>query len=160
MPALSSESSCPSPNPMGNVTYVYGHQFQQLLIERRQGGGFVKGRFWRTCPRSGFRSRRTCEPTLVPVFVRGEHPNVPSFRLSFRENICQNHPFGKPPFWKTTLLRTSDLNGRLFETTKFAAMFTSALWFCQRAKKRALDPWSLDLRLGRPRFCPKSLRNP
>ena len=24
--------------------------------------------------------------------------NVPSFRLSFRGNICQNHPFGNHPF--------------------------------------------------------------
>ena len=50
------------------------------------------------CPRSGFRSGGTCERTLVPVFIPGEHPNVPSFRLVFRGNIRQNHPFGKPPF--------------------------------------------------------------
>ena len=39
----------------------------------------------RTYPRSCFRSGGTCECTLVPVFVPGEHPP-------------------KPPFWKTTLL--------------------------------------------------------
>ena len=39
------------------------------------------------CPHSGFRSGGTCERTLVPVFVPGEHPP-------------------KPPFWKTTLLST------------------------------------------------------
>ena len=61
--------------------------------------GFVKGWFWWTCPRSGFRSGGTCERTLVPVFVPGEHPNVPSFRFLFRGNIRQNHPFWKPPFW-------------------------------------------------------------
>ena len=38
----------------------------------------------RTYPRSGFRSGRTSECTLVPVFVPGEHPPKP--------------PFWKPPF--------------------------------------------------------------
>ena len=41
----------------------------------------------RTYPRSGFRSGKTSECTLVPVFVLGEHPP-------------------KPPFWKATLLST------------------------------------------------------
>ena len=50
------------------------------------------------CPRSGYRSGGTCECALVPVFVPGEHLNVPSFRFSFRGNICQNHPFGNHPF--------------------------------------------------------------
>ena len=79
-----------------------------LSFTGRQKGGFVKGWFWRMYPHSGFRSRRTCERTLIPVFVPGEHPNVPSFQFSFRGNIRQNHPFGKPPFWKTTLLSTPD----------------------------------------------------
>ena len=62
-------------------------------------GGFVKGwvlanvpsfRFsfrgnMRMHPCSGFRSRGTCERTLVPVFVPGEHPPKP--------------PFWKPPFF-------------------------------------------------------------
>ena len=52
------------------------------------------------CPRSGFRSGGTRERTLVPAFVPGEHPNVPSFRFSIRGNIRQNHPFGKPPSWE------------------------------------------------------------
>ena len=52
-------------------------------------------------PRSSFRSGGTCERTLVPVFVPGEHPIVPSFRFSFRGNIRQNHPFGEPPFLAT-----------------------------------------------------------
>ena len=67
------------------------------IITRRQKGGFVKGWFWHMCPRSGFFSGGTCKCTLVPVFVPGEHANVPSF-WSFRGNICQNHPLGKPPF--------------------------------------------------------------
>ena len=71
------------------------------IFTGRQKGGFVKGWFWRMYPRSGFRSRGTCECTLVPVCVPGEHPNVPSFRFSFRGNIRQNHPFGKPPFWSS-----------------------------------------------------------
>ena len=40
--------------------------------------------------RSVFRSGGTCERTLVPVFVPGEHPP-------------------KPPFGKTTLLGSSEL---------------------------------------------------
>ena len=36
-----------------------------------------KGWFWRMYPRSSFRSGGACEGTLVPVLVRGEHPNVP-----------------------------------------------------------------------------------
>ena len=69
-----------------------------IISCQRVKGGFVKGWFWRMCPRSGFRSGGTCECTLVPVFVPGEHPNVPSFRMSFRGNIRQNHPFGNHPF--------------------------------------------------------------
>ena len=42
----------------------------------------------RSHPRSGSRSGRTSECTLVLVFVPGEHPP-------------------KPPFWKTTLLSTT-----------------------------------------------------
>ena len=49
-------------------------------------------------PRSSFRSGGTCERTLVPVVVPGEHQDVPSFQFSFQGNIRQNHPFGKPPF--------------------------------------------------------------
>ena len=77
---------------------------RQLLastIIARSNGGFVKGWFWRTYPRSGFcfwgehanvlsfrfRSGGTSECTLVPVFVLGgEHRPKP--------------PFWKPPFWQ------------------------------------------------------------
>ena len=54
------------------------------------------------------------ECTLVPVFVPGEHANVPLFRFSFRGNIGMYPRSGfrsggtsaKPSFWKTTLLST------------------------------------------------------
>ena len=50
-------------------------------------------------PRSGFRSERTREHANVPVFVPGRSGfRSGSFRFSFRGNIRQNHPFGKPPF--------------------------------------------------------------
>ena len=80
------------------------------LTGRQKGMFFLEVWFWRMCPCSGFRSGGTCERrTLVPVFVPGEHPNVSSFRFSFRRNIRQNHPFGRPPFCqparKTRVLR-------------------------------------------------------
>ena len=50
----------------------------------------MKGRFRK---RVGFG-----ECALVPVFVPGKHANVPSFRFSFRGNICQKHLFGNHPF--------------------------------------------------------------
>ena len=59
----------------------------QTKVEGCQKGGFPRGWFWRTCPRSGFSFRGTCKRTLVQVFVPGEYPP-------------------KPPFWKTTLLAT------------------------------------------------------
>ena len=67
-------------------------------VTGRQKGVFVKEWFWRTCPRCGFRSRGTCERTLVPVFVSGEHANVTSFRFLVPGNIRQNRPFGNHPF--------------------------------------------------------------
>ena len=87
----------------------------RMITGRQKEGCFVKGWFGRMCPRSGFRSGGTCEHTLVPAFVLGEHANVPSFRFfvpgehlnvpsfrfSFRggrPRVRQNHPFGKPPF--------------------------------------------------------------
>ena len=57
-----------------------------LHWKQGQKGGFVKGWFWRTCPRSGFRSGGTCKRTLVPAFVPGEHLNVPLFWSSFQGN--------------------------------------------------------------------------
>ena len=51
-------------------------------------------------PRSGFCSGGTCECTLVLVVVPGEHPNVPSFRFSFRGTSA-----------KTTLLETTETPG-------------------------------------------------
>ena len=66
-------------------------------VERKQEGGFAKGRFWRMCPRSGFWHRGTSTCTLVRVFGTWEHPHVPSFRFSVSGSICQNHPFGNHP---------------------------------------------------------------
>ena len=45
-------------------------------------------------PRSGFGSGGTCERTLVPVFIPGEHANVPSFRFSFQGKIRMYHRSG------------------------------------------------------------------
>ena len=74
-------------------------------IERKQKGGFVKGRFWRMCPRYGSLCRRSVFCTIVPVFggVCRSVLFVPSFpSLGSRE-----HP-PKAPFLETTLLRTPD----------------------------------------------------
>ena len=57
--------------------------------------------------RSGFRSGGTCERTLVPVFVPGEHPNVPSFR--FRSGGTS----AKPTLLETTLLGSSDYRANM-----------------------------------------------
>ena len=65
-----------------------------LVFERRQKGGFVTGWFWQMYPRSGFRSGGTCKHTLVPVFVPGEHLNVPSFRWNVPGNF---HEMKSPP---------------------------------------------------------------
>ena len=53
----------------------------------------IKGWFWRTYPRSGFRSGGTCERTLVPVCsgASSECTLVPVF-------VPGKHP-PKPPFW-------------------------------------------------------------
>ena len=90
-----------------NITHLAGSPSADQAVSRSGGKDHweTKGRFrkrvvWRMYPRSGFCSGGTCERTLVPVFVLGEHPNVPSFRFLFRGNIRQNHPFGKPPFWQ------------------------------------------------------------
>ena len=60
-------------------------------------------RFWRMYPRSGFRSRGTCERTLVPVFVPGEHLSectlVPVFvpgEHPPKPPFLENHPFVNP----------------------------------------------------------------
>ena len=77
--------------------------FEPLRFTGRQKGGFVKGWFWRTYPRSGFRCGEACERTLVPVSHSGgtsECTLVPFF-------VPGEHP-PKPPFWKTTLLSTPE----------------------------------------------------
>ena len=65
-----------------------------LLIAKIKGGSF----------RFSFRGNMRCERALVPVFVPGEYPNVPSFRFSFG-----NHPFGN--------LRTVDCEDQKTLTT-------------------------------------------
>ena len=72
---------------------------QLLFFTGRLKGGFVNGWFWEctlvpvfvpgehaNVPSFGFRSGGTSEGTLVPVFVPGEHTPKP--------------PFLKPPFWE------------------------------------------------------------
>ena len=68
----------------------------------KQKGGFVKGWFWRMCPRSSLRSGGTCECTLVPVVVPGEHPpNHPleNHTLSTLFYIFLTRHFGTRLFW-------------------------------------------------------------
>ena len=89
----------------------------------RQKSGFLKGRLGRMYPRSAFRSGGTCECTLVPVFVPGEHPNVPSFLLSFRGFIRQTHPFPKPPFCEPPIV-FSPFSSYLRNCSCFSARFS------------------------------------
>ena len=72
-------------------------------FEGKQKGGFVKGRFGRICPRSGFWYRGTSACTLVLVLGSGEHPKVPSVRFLVPGNIRRNDPFGNH-----SVLRTPD----------------------------------------------------
>ena len=63
----------------------------------------IRGRFRKrvvlaNVPSFRFSFWGTCERTLVPVCVPGEHPNVPSFPFSFQGNIRQNHSFGNHLF--------------------------------------------------------------
>ena len=69
------------------------------LFSGRQKGGFVKGWFWRTYPRSGCRSGGSMRMYRVPPsgFRSGGTSECTSFRFSFRGNSRQNHPFGKQP---------------------------------------------------------------
>ena len=72
--------------------------------------------------------RNLGERPLVPVFVPGEHAKVYSFRFSFQRNICQNHPFGKPPFGEPTkvLVRFQGPFGKvLLEFSKHAGLESS-----------------------------------
>ena len=62
-------------------------------LERKQKGGFAKGRFWRMCPRSGFWYRGTSEYTLVPVFCTGKHLSKPTL-LRNPERSHHHHHLG------------------------------------------------------------------
>ena len=72
---------------------------EHLRFTGREKGGFVKGWFWRTCPRSGFRSGGTCECTVVPVFWFGGNIRMyprSGFRsggTSAKTTLLKNHPF-------------------------------------------------------------------
>ena len=90
--------------------------------------------------RSGFCSGGTCERTLVPVFVPGEHPNVPSFRFSPGE-----HP-PKPPFWKPPFCQPHSF-GRwtTTETCKNWPWTSPKLHFSEVGIWKA---WSSYLRIG------------
>ena len=87
-----------------NVTW----KIPTVFCHRETKGRFRKRVVLANAPSFRFSFRGTCECTLVPVVVPGEHLNVPSFRLSFRGNIRQNHPFG------TTLFSTPDSGGIFF----------------------------------------------
>ena len=87
--ALRLTSSCCK--AVRGLVWVHAYRQGQNLTGRKKGG-FVKGWFWRTYPRSGFRSGGTCEVPSFRFFVPG---NMRSFRFSFRGNIRQN----KPPFF-------------------------------------------------------------
>ena len=65
-----------------------------------------KGRFWRTCPRSGFCSGGTCERTLVPVSTRG------SIRMYPRSGFHSGGTSAKTTLWKTTLLSAGRKKGQ------------------------------------------------
>ena len=68
--------------------------------ESKQKGGFVKGWFWRMCPRSGFWYRRPGFCTLVPVC--GVRPSGFYTLSLFRLWGSREHP---PKLLETTLLR-------------------------------------------------------
>ena len=100
-------SSDPHKNQKGKSSSITWPKASSLTLfskiapfERKQKGGFVKGRFWRMCPRSCFWYRRTSECTLVfRVWCRGtsECTVVPFYGTG-------EHP-PKPPFWKPPFLR-------------------------------------------------------
>ena len=101
-----------------------------------QKGGFPKGWFSRRVVLANvplvpvFRSGGTCERTLVPVFVPGEHPNVPSFQFSFRVNMRQNHPFGKPIFGQPSTHVRSGHIFHVFSQFFFFFPFSAFGLFC------------------------------
>ena len=75
-------------------------------IERKQKGGFVKGRFWPMCPHSGFLCHRSVFGTLVPVL--GVHRSCSCTLVPVLGPGVQEHP-PKPPFSKFLLLRTPEI---------------------------------------------------
>ena len=71
---------------------------EALRLTRRYKGGFVKGWFWRTYPRSGVRSGGTSERALVLVLRSGGTPERALVPVFVPAEIRQNHPFGNHPF--------------------------------------------------------------
>ena len=69
----------------------------RYYLERKQKGGFVKGRFRRMCPRSGFGCRRSVFWYPRSGFL-GSAVFEPSFRLWWSREYPLKPPFWKPPF--------------------------------------------------------------
>ena len=67
--------------------------------------------------------------------------NVPSFRFSFRGNIRQNHPFGKPPFCQSPIFLMIVLMGSegKAKTRMNAALCYTAAWICSVTPYEVMD---------------------
>ena len=133
MPSLPNPSLADFRHVQPTLRHMLGNETHTLLedllllchsatFERKQQGCFVKERFWRMYPRSGFWYRRTSKCTLVPVFGTGEHPNIPSFRFLVPGNIRQTHPFGNYPFANPRNIL--DLSTHRFSWFRFALFLT------------------------------------
>ena len=84
-------------------------------------------------PRSGFRSGGTCERTLVPVCIPGEHPNVPSLRFLFRGTSA------KTTLLETTLLSTPEQKeGKVLSRTAKAVKTANTVMKATPLKPNAL----------------------
>ena len=65
-------------------------------------GGYVKARFWRMCPRSGFWGPGISK--IMASFCHGSNAEKDFWSKSPYRGVCQNHPCGNHPF----NLRTSE----------------------------------------------------
>ena len=106
--------SSPKPKQYQNGWVWQWQVFLSFEIERKQKGGFEKGRFWRMCPRSGFWSRGTSACTLAPSFGKGNIRMYPRSGFRYRgTSECTLVPVfgtGEHTSAKTTLLRDCDEN--------------------------------------------------
>ena len=87
--------SVPSIGVIGKSALEIG-QFLRRIVWMISGGPLSLPAPLCYCWKGGFG-----ECALVPIFVPGEHPNVPSFRLSFRgrnakTTLLESHPFVNP----------------------------------------------------------------